>query len=104
MMELASQASRKKASLRARWIPRLQNEEADALTNSEFHHFDLAKRIEVDLSKLEFIVMDKLFAVGEEYVQELAALKEGEKQKDKIAGTPAKKRRKVEPLRERDPW
>ena len=33
LMELATQLSRRRATLRANWIPRLQNEEADALTN-----------------------------------------------------------------------
>ena len=104
-MELACQSSRKRASLRARWIPRLQNEEADALTNSEFHHFRAENRIDVQLDQLEFIVMDSLFAVGEAYLEELAQLKEGEKRRVEAEGvTPARKRKKGEPLRERDPW
>ena len=105
LMEVACQASRKRASLRARWIPRLENEEADALTNSDFHHFRAENRIEVKLEDLRFLVMNELFATGEEYVQELAALKEGEKKVTEAAGvTPAKKRRKGEPLSVRDPW
>ena len=105
LMELACQAGRKRASMRARWIPRLQNEEADALTNGEFHHFRAANRIEVKLEELRFLVMDSLFATGEEYMKELAALKEEEKRaaiNDK--GTPAAKRRKGLPLSERDKW
>ena len=31
--KVACRASRRRASLRARWIPRMENEEADALTN-----------------------------------------------------------------------
>ena len=105
LMELACQAGRKRASLRARWIPRLQNEEADALTNSEFHHFRPENRIQVDLKKLEFIVMNELFATGEEYLAELANLKEGEKQKmTEEEKTPARKRPASEALREKDPW
>ena len=104
-MELACQAGRKRASLRARWIPRLQNEEADALTNSEFHHFRPENRIQVDLKKLEFIVMNELFATGEEYLAELANLKEGEKRKmTEEEKTPACKRPASEALREKDPW
>ena len=105
LMELAGQASRKKASLRARWIPRLQNEEADALTNSEFHHFRAAYRIEVDLEKLPFLVMPQLFEAGEEYLAKLGELKEGEKRKAAAAGRSDQgKRQKREPLREREPW
>ena len=44
-MELAHQLADRKAVLRAQWLPRLQNEEADALTNCDFRHFDAAKRI-----------------------------------------------------------
>ena len=65
--------------LRARWLPRLQNQEADDLTNDEFRHFDLSKRIPVDLETVGFAVMDKLFAEGDAYIKELdvarAALK-----------------------------
>ena len=105
LMELACQAGRKRASMRARWIPRLQNEEADALTNGEFHHFQKANRIEVDLGKLKFLVMDSLFELGEEYVAELAALKAAEKRKTDAGGkTPGKKRRKSPPMRESRPW
>ena len=105
LMELACQAGRKRASFRPRWIPRLQNEEADALTNSEFHHFRPENRIEVDLGKLEFIVMNELFATGEEYLAELASLKEGEKRKmTEEEKTPARKRPASEALREKDPW
>ena len=105
LMELACQASRKKASLRARWIPRLQNEEADALTNSEFHHFRPENRIEVNLEELGFLVMPSLFETGEAYMKELAELKEGEKRKSAAEGkAPFRKRSKQDPLRERDPW
>ena len=105
LMELACQAGRKRASLRARWIPRLQNEEADALTNGEFHHFRAENRIEVDLLKLKFLVMGSSFDEGEAYMKELAAAKEGEKREAALHGkTPAKKRPKGEALRERQPW
>ena len=74
-MELAVQVGLRNASLRASWIPILQNEEADALTNSDFRHFDLALRIDVDLASLEFKVTNQLFAVGDEYIEELAKAK-----------------------------
>ena len=38
-MELAHQMQLRQAILRALWLPRLQNEEADALTNLDFRHF-----------------------------------------------------------------
>ena len=77
------------------------------MTNGEFHHFDLSKRIPVDLEKLEFRVMNELFAEGECYVEELAKLKAEENEKRRTAGTatPKGKSRKKGPgLREREPW
>ena len=106
-MELACQLGLRRACLHARWLPRLQNEEADALTNGEFHHFDPDKRVTVDLEKLEFKVMNELFAEGESYVEELAKLKTEEKEKKRSTGTstPTGKARKKGPgLREREPW
>ena len=40
LMELAHQLSNRRAVLRAQWLPRLQNEEADALTNSDFEQLE----------------------------------------------------------------
>ena len=95
--------------MRAKWLPRLDNEEADALTNMDVRHFDPAKRIVVELKDLGFQVMPLLFEFGETYLAEREAAKSKAKlQKDPargggpLAGT---KRRKVgESLRERDPW
>ena len=70
LMELACQLSLRRACLHARWIPRRENEEADALTNEDFRHFDPALRIKVDLDKLKFTVMNELFAEGEAYVED----------------------------------
>ena len=35
------------------WLPRMENREADAITNNEYHDFDIAKRIEVSI---DFII------------------------------------------------
>lgn len=42
------------------WIPRGQNAEADALTNSELTGFDPGKRIDMNFEDSKFLVMDKL--------------------------------------------
>lgn len=73
-MEVACQLGLRNASLRANWLPRLQNEEADALTNCDFGHFSADKRVQVDLEKMELVVLDDLFVAGEDYVTELAML------------------------------
>ena len=59
----------------------MENEEADALTNFDFRHFDLAKRVEVKLEDLEFAVLNELFAAGEEYVKALEDAKSKEKER-----------------------
>ena len=114
LMELATQLSRRRATLRANWIPRLQNEEADALTNWDFRHFDPAKRIDVELEKLEFHVLNDLFSVGENYISELNDLKD--KGKISRASARSQQKRKIQTkeerdwgrsgrtLREREPW
>ena len=59
--------------MRFRCLPRLQNEEADALASLEFRHFKTASRIDVGLSTLPFLVLNSLFAEGDVYVKELDA-------------------------------
>ena len=106
MMELACQLGPRRACMHARWIPRLQNKEADALTNGDFRHFDLKLRIPVDLGKLSFMVMDDLSREGEDYVNKLVELKKAEAPKKRVHdGEGSKRKVKKDPtLRERDPW
>ena len=85
-------------------MPRLQNEEADALTNSVFHHFRKENRIEVDLGKLGFLVMDELFAEGENHLTELAELKEQTRKAKALKAEKRVKRLAGDALRDRDPW
>ena len=89
----------------ANWIPRLQNEEADALTNSDFRHFTESRRVEVQLDKLPFAILNELFAEGEAYLSELAAWKEQEKKRKARSPVSPKGRRRKDPkLRESQPW
>ena len=81
LMELACRAGREKASARARWISRLQNEEANASTSSELHSIYPEKQIDGDLAQLEFRVLDQLFEEGGGYSKKPAELKEGEARK-----------------------
>ena len=88
--------------MHAKLVPRLENQEADVLTNMEFKSFDHKKRLDVDLEKLEFGVLLHLFDVGDAYVSKLAELKA----KSKATVERGEKRRKLagDSLRERDPW
>ena len=84
-------------------MPRLENEEADDLTNLEFKSFDSKKRLNVDLERLDFGELRQLFDVGDLYVKELDELKAQAKAR---AGEREGRKRKLagESLRERDDW
>ena len=97
--------------LRARWLPRLQNEEADALTNADYRHFSKAKRIHVDIDRLGFRLLPMLFEAGEAYVKELDDSRAAAKEKERLAkergeaqATGKKRKRAGDSLREKDPW
>ena len=104
-MDLSCHFGMRGASMRARWIPRLQNEEADALTNGDYRHFDDKLRIPVDLEALPFKVLNDMFAVGEEYVQDLEAMNgKGTIKTWTSSGLAVGKTKKGQALRDRDPW
>ena len=91
----------------AHWLPRLENEEADALTNFEFRHFDPALRVEVQLKDLKFAVLDDLFKEGEAYIAELEKVKGQKKVARAAGGLDTGKRLKVlagNILKDRDRW
>ena len=105
-MELSSQLGRRGASLRADWIPRLQNDEADALTNWDLRHFDPKRRIVVELESLKFNIMNDLFSAGDTYLKELEELRAKCKAAAAASSDPGGKRRKKkgDALGDRDPW
>ena len=99
--ELAVQLRRRELQLQLDWAPRLQNEEADALTNGDFSAFRAANRIEVDLTKLEFEVLPELMSVSEGIYEDILRRRQGAVRpaqgEQKKGGVGAR-------LRERDPW
>lgn len=105
LMELSCQLGRRRAAVHARLLPRLQNEEADALNNEDFHHVDEALRMPVRLGSWGFIVLHELFTAGEEFVKEIDALKS-----ERTSGMPGDRMKRSRlagidrPLREREPW
>ena len=66
----------------AEWLPRLQNEEAVALTDMEFGHFYMCRRFRVDLDRMEFGVLHNLFGCGEAYLSDLEAQRAAEKARE----------------------
>ena len=85
------------------WVPRLEDQEADDLTNPEFKSFGSKMRPNVDLEKLGFGVLRQLFDVGDSYVKELDKRKA--QAKARVGEREGRKRKLArESLRERDPW
>ena len=105
LIELSYQLAVRRMALRADWVPRLQNEEADALTNGDFRHFSSELEVKVDLESLKFGVLDRLLRVGEAYFLEVEAARSQEKiRKARDPGGDTGKRKKGDALRDRDPW
>ena len=95
--------------LRARWLPRLQNQEADDLTNFELRHFDPKKRIHIEFANLGLDLMHALFEEGDAYTAELEKVRLAEKSKvdakRALGGSlTTSKGKKLKSLRETDPW
>lgn len=91
---------RRNATLEDGGPPRPQNE-----TNSDFRHFDMCKRIKVDVEKLGFVLMNDFFSVGDACVAELSDFKIKETaRKTSAASGSDPKRKKSEALRETQPW
>ena len=103
-MEVAYQCRRKGLCLRANWVPRLENQEADDFTNLDFKSFDPAKRLEVKLEDLKFGILNHLFAEGDRYVKELAELKAQAALSKASGNGRRKKKMQGETLRETQPW
>ena len=98
--ELAYQLRESDISLHLHWAPREQNEVADALTNGDGVAFAPERRIEVDLSKVEFLILPELARVSEEIYQSIT----GTKQHPGSGVDSSSTTRKRVKLRARDPW
>ena len=63
------------------WVLRLQDEEADALTNSDFRLFTASNRVHIDLEAVEFIALHKLLEVYEDFEKKLKEQKERKRER-----------------------
>ena len=99
-MEAAAQLESRSMSLQLQWIPRGENEHADALANLRFGEFRAKHRIHVDVRSLPFLALPRLQA------QALEFYKEDHKAAQKRAATSGASRRarKSARLRDTDPW
>lgn len=111
LAELAAQLKDKELDLGLEWIPRDQNEEADALTNGRFGDFDPGRRIDVDLSNIQWLILPQMAAVSEdihtkftEKCEQRRMEKERAPQHEKDKEQKAPKFKSGERVRARDPW
>ena len=95
--ELAIQLRDRNLALGLEWVPRLQNEEADGLTNEDYTAFSEHNRMDVDLGCLDFKVLPELLKVGEELHHEIVQRRAAKVRK-------AEGKLKKAKLRVTDPW
>ena len=99
LAELAAQLRAINAELSLEWVPRLQNEEADALTNGDFSAFRPELRVQMDIGGLAFLLLPRLAEVAEELHADILRRRgTGE------APEGGKSARLARKLRERNPW
>ena len=46
------------------WVPRDQNEEADALTNGDFASFSKELRVDVDVANVRWLILPRMLEVA----------------------------------------
>ena len=102
-MELSVQLQKLGLELELGWVPRGQNEEADALTNKEFAGFDMNQRIEKDFGDLKFEVLDDLMKKAGELDEEIKLAKSSKEAKSDRPVDKNLKRKRGE-TKWKDPW
>ena len=102
LMELSEQLRTREATLSLKWLERESNQEADDLTNCCFDKFSLERRIEIDQSRLEFLVLADINVASAELYQDL--LKEKGATPGSRATATASRTKAQDRLRWRDPW
>ena len=117
-MEIGEQLEARNIWLDLEWVPRDQNEEADALSNMVFTGFDEKKRVEVELADVKWILLDEFMAYGLEFYKHMEALKQKKKEQevaqledwrdeddeDDVHAKKARKRLPTDKLRFTNPW
>ena len=77
LAEFAAQLRHRRAELDLLWIPREQNEPADALTNDRLELFDAGKEVKVEVESLPFLVLPELIKVADALYAEVRKRREG---------------------------
>ncbi len=99
MVELSGLLRAKQTQVRLSWLPRLQNQEADDLTNE---NFDMSLRVEVEPSALTWIVLPQLMEASQELYNTIVA--ERSKREGPVKPFPWKKIKANARLRTSQPW
>ena len=60
LIEMAEQLAAVRVGLTLRWVPRLQNEEADALTSGRVNEFTAGLRFEANVCEMPFLARNDL--------------------------------------------
>jgi hypothetical protein len=103
VMELAMQLKKCNLELDLGWVPRDQNTEADALTNSDFSGFLPEKRIERNFEDIQFEVLDKLVEKAGELDKDIRLAKSSKELKGDRPEETIRKRKRGQ-TRWEDPW
>ena len=103
VMELAMQLKKCNLELDLGWVPRDQNTEADALTNSDFSGFLPEKRIERNFEDIQFEVLDKLVEKAGALDKDIRLAKSSKELKGDRPEETIRKRKRGQ-TRWEDPW
>ena len=87
----------KSTELQLRWLPRLQNVEADRLTNGDFTGFSDCKRLRFSVDEFSGVVLSDMLELGSDLYGSIREAKA--KGKLRIPKT-----RREDTLKCRDPW
>ena len=79
LAEFAAQLRHRRAELDLQWLPREQNEAADALTNGRLEAFDRDREVKVDVSSLPFLVLPDMIRVADALYEDVRKRREGGK-------------------------
>ncbi|CAL1155276.1 unnamed protein product [Cladocopium goreaui] len=97
LMEVAAVLMDGNHDLQLEWLPRLQNQEADNLTNEIFHGFSEDRRLRFRMEEYEGLVLQAMLNLCMELYEDVRKARDR-----KVSQT--KRVKTGEPLRVRDPW
>ena len=107
LLELTELLHRRNVAIDLQWRRREDNTHADALTNGDFSQFSGSLRLNPDVSLLAWEILPRLYnealELHETIQQRKVVISQAGKDSGKKVGANAKRRR-IEPLKTRDPW